>query len=302
MIQKLTDTVFVQEITDRRDTSDWAVLDRKRTPVPTKFSHIIRFYDGGDTAKRIQQLTAESMRRAAAFARGVRLIAVLSANERVHLPAGFKSAPKVRRTVADVRQFAVRRPLPLLFDLLANGAAAAKENSYLVFTNSDICLQANFYSTVHHLLESGFDCLVINRRTVGSLEAYGDLPELAALEFGGKHPGLDCFVFPVTWLDSFVVSQACVGVGHVMRSLLYNLVVKARRMLILRDAHLTYHYGDDRPWASPGFQEYMDHNLREAQSVAAALSTEPVRQKALADFCGAHGETAIAGGLIGAKS
>jgi hypothetical protein len=31
-----------------------------------------------------------------------------------------------------------------------------------------------------------------------------------------------------------------------MRSLLFNLVARARRMLILRDANLTYHYGDDR--------------------------------------------------------
>ena len=72
----------------------------------------------------------------------------------------------------------------------------------------------------------------------------------------GQHPGFDCFVFPTAWVEDFVANAACVGIGWVMRSLLYNLVVKARRMVILRNAHLTYHYGDDRPWNAPELEEY----------------------------------------------
>jgi hypothetical protein len=291
VILKLTETVFVQDShLQGINAPDWIILGHEPVPGPTRISHVVNFYGGTSSARRIQELTAESMRRTAASTRDVRLLAVLSAAESSAAPAGFKCAPKLRRTVADVQHFTEPRPFPLLFDILASGAAAAKPNSYLIFTNSDICIQPNFYSIVRHFLERGVDCLIINRRTVASVETYGDAPELASLEVGSRHPGFDCFVFPAVWLNDFVSNHACVGVGFVMRSLLFNLVVKARRMLILRDAHLTYHYGDDRPWNTPEFKEYTEHNVREAQSIVRSLSTDPVRQKALEDFCVAHNE------------
>jgi hypothetical protein len=239
----------------------------------------------------VQELTARSMIHAAAFAHDVKLLAVVLREERDLIPPSFKAAPYLRRTVADVRNFALPRPFPLLFDILANGAAAAKSDSYLIFTNSDICLVPNFYCAVRSLLAWGLDCLIINRRTVAPLENYGTLPELAALEVGGAHPGFDCFVFPAAWVSDFIPNNACVGVGYVMRSLLFNLVVKARRMLILRDAHLTYHYGDDRLWDTPDFREYMEHNVAEARAVLEALSTDLARYAALSEFCAAHGES-----------
>jgi hypothetical protein len=61
-------------------------------------------------------------------------------------------------------------------------------------------------------------------------------------------------------------------------------------MLILRDAHLTYHYGDDRHWNTPDFGEYTEHNVAEARAVLEALSTDSARRRALAEFCVAHGE------------
>jgi hypothetical protein len=159
-----------------------------------------------------------------------------------------------------------------------------------VFTNSDICLVPSFYRTVRSILTRGVDCLVINRRTVDQLESFGGAPELAALETGSAHPGFDCFAFPAAWVQDFVSNAACVGIGWVMRSLLYNLAAKARRMVILRDAHLTYHYGDDRPWNAPELEEYRQHNLGEARVVVRALSEDPAKRAALDEFCSAHGE------------
>jgi hypothetical protein len=75
-----------------------------------------------------------------------------------------------------------------------------------------------------------------------------------------------------------------------MRSLLYNLVAKARRMLILRDTHLTYHFGDDRPWADPMFDDYLSFNLEQARGVLGALARDDDRRALLAAFCVAHGE------------
>jgi hypothetical protein len=75
-----------------------------------------------------------------------------------------------------------------------------------------------------------------------------------------------------------------------MRSLLYNLAVKAGRMVILGDAHLTYHYGYDRPWNAPELEEYTQHNLGEARVFVRELSEDPAKRAALDEFCLAHGE------------
>jgi hypothetical protein len=180
-----------------------------------RIDHVVNFYRTTESNRRVQELTADSICRAAASVRNVRLLAVVSKKEADTVPVSFKGIPRLERTVADVKHFTSPRPFPLLFDILACGAATAKPNSYLVFTNSDICVLPSFYSSVRSLLARGVDCLIINRRTVAPLEAYGGAPEIAALEVGSAHPGLDCFVFPAAWVPQFVGSHACVGVGYV---------------------------------------------------------------------------------------
>jgi hypothetical protein len=253
-------------------------------------NHIVNFYDSRGTEDRTQAFTADSMRKAKHGVRNVRLIGVVSHDQQQAVPAGFKGV-SLDRTVLDTAQFSERRPLPLLFDILECGAAACRGDSYLVFSNTDIALQPNFYAAVHSLITHGFDCLIINRRTVAPMDDYGAWTGFSALESGESHPGLDCFVFPTEWVARFVRSDACVGVGYVMRSLLFNLVVLARRMLIMRDVHLTYHFGDDRRWDTAEFEEYQDHNVAQARSIFDALSADPNCRKALWEFCKAHGES-----------
>jgi len=54
-------------------------------------------------------------------------------------------------------------------------------------------------------------------------------------------------------------------VASKMPDLASNVVLKVRRMLILRCAHPSYHYGDDRLWDLPDFRGYTDHNIEEAR-------------------------------------
>lgn len=285
LIYQLTENVFVQETISRPN----AVQLEKYPQKQLKLNHVVNFYDSADE-ERTQGLTADSMRKAQQRLRKVRLIAVVSQEESQAIPRGFKGVSSLNRTVADIAPFSKRRPLPLLFDILEHGAATCRSNSYLVFSNTDICLQPDFYLAVNSLIEQGFDCLIINRRTVASMEDYGAWTSIAALEIGESHPGLDCFVFPTEWVGRFVRSNACVGVGYVMRSLLFNLVVLARRMLIMRDVHLTYHYGDDRCWDTAEFEEYQDHNVAQARLVFDTLSVNPRHRQVLWEFCKAHGE------------
>jgi len=256
-----------------------------------KFGHVVNLYPVEGRLPVVQQLTASSMVRAAAGSPGVSLHTVLDERDSHLQVEGFRQAlPFLGRTVGDVKNFKVRKPFPLLFDILDAGARSVPADAYLIFTNSDICVTPYFYTALAGILGAGFDCLIVNRRTIGSLEQYAGFTELAYLDSGKSHPGFDCFVFPASWMPGFTTSQACVGAGFVMRSLLFNLVAKCSRMLILRDAHLTYHFGDDRPWTDASFKEYLDHNTGQAKAVLDALTTDPFKKKRLAAFCLAHGE------------
>jgi hypothetical protein len=50
-------------------------------------------------------------------------------------------------------------------------------------------------------------------------------------------------------------------------------------MLILREAHLIYHYGDDRPWNSSDFKDYTQHNVSEVKTMLKKLVTNSVQRK-----------------------
>jgi hypothetical protein len=266
---------------------------------PNCLAHVVNWFSGDEASGQMQAQTARSMRLAVRQVRSYegqapgcdcRLLACVESGQISTIPLGFRPTQPLRRSVLDVGAFGVSRPLPLLFDILEAGAAAAEPDGFLVFTNADICLQPHFYFAVRALLAKGFDALIINRRTVDPLSAYGAHPELAMMETGRSHPGLDCFVFPASWVARFARSNACIGAGWVMRSLLYNLVANAGQMLILRDVNLTYHFGDDRSWESEALGDYVAFNLAEARSVLSRLVATESARAALEKFCLAHGE------------
>ncbi|BBK34466.1 hypothetical protein EDC65_3045 [Stella humosa] len=291
MFHRLTENVVVQEARPPAGAVAVSWDDRAAPAARTdRIAHAVQFYRADGLAERTQARTAESMRRAAATAMGVRLVAVTMAGEPDAVPAGFVSSPPLERVVTDLRPFAVPRPLPLLFDILRSASAAGWPDGYLVFTNSDICLQEHFYRGVRALLDAGADCLVINRRTVGDLAGYGGRDDLAALEAGAEHEGFDCFVFPTSWLADFAANDCCVGIALIGRSLLYNMVARAERMVILRGAALTYHYGDDRQWQDDRFRDYNRHNLIALGQSMSRLLADSHHRRRLEAFLGAYPE------------
>jgi len=79
---------------------------------------------------------------------------------------------------------------------------------------------------------------------------------------GAKHPGYDCFVFPMQFVDRMVVGHACIGARHFDSLLLANIdALSTFRGRIFSDLHLTFHLGDDRNWVSK--IDYEEFNLRE---------------------------------------
>jgi len=314
----LTSNVIVQDdIIDPTtiDVTSWANLADEPAADLTRISHVVNWFKGDEATNALQIITADTIRTAARLAECVegsssglpgilkrsflggrtrlakpRLIACVAQNEPEMVPAGFRASDPLTRTILDLRGFNVPRHLPLLFDIIERGAHSAYSEGFLVFTNADICLMPHFYHSVRHVLARGVDCLVINRRVVGQLSTYGSERHIATSEVGTRHAGFDCFVFPVAWVKRFIYTDACVGAGAVMRSLLYNLVAQAKRMLIMRAAHLTYHFGDDGAWAESKLMDYVAFNRDQARSVLSRLCQDKHRHALLSAFCHAHRE------------
>jgi hypothetical protein len=255
--------------------------------------HVVNpFTQSEGSYARIQHLTLTAMECAAAFdTRGVRKIAVTKPEDRDVAPASFLCAKHLDRTVLDLGSFKVRRPLPLLFDVLDRGVAYAEADDYVIYTNIDICPLPQFYMAIRDLIcLGGLDAISITRRSISDLAEFRDYPALAASEIGSNHPGFDCLIFRASLYPSFLRCNACIGVPLVARALLYNMIASSRRMLIVKNAHLTYHFGDERAWREKSFADYFRHNVGEIEQLMRQLATDASRLAVLQDFCERHPE------------
>ena len=259
------------------------------------FRHIVHVYDDAvlpiNTA--VQAITFRTMLNAKQVVEkmaDVTCIAVTFSDDAHLVPTGIVHAPVLSRMVGDVARFTNARPLPLLFDVLDLGLAAgiggahSDENEFIIFTNSDIHLQPNFYVEVAQLLEQGWQAMSINRRTLDVPIAQRRWDEKFFSEPGQAHPGFDCFVFPASWYARFARSLSCCGASYVMRSLLFNLIAQSSRYLFLDHAHLTFHLGDDRKWEVQSFDEYRDFNEAQAMAVIEAIAVDTSAFARLRDF------------------
>jgi|GEM_PF-778732 len=209
----------------------------------------------------------------------VRLAAAGYPEDAAVVPDGFDMLPDLQRSAMDVRTFQKARKLPVLWDILERGRDAAADSDtpaeWLIYTNVDIAPMPHFYLLVAALVRKGYDAAIINRRTIpDTYTSPGDLPFMYTA-IGKSHPGLDCFVFRRTLMDRFVPSRACIGAGFVMRSLLFNLVATTGKMVVLTDAHATFHIGDDRAWANPVYADYEAFNKAEALTVLNTFCRDP---------------------------
>lgn len=221
-----------------------------------------------------QPVTFESMRRAASYARlqgvDVDLIAVLGGEENLQVPHGFTRASRRARPVTRIHEFHRQRPLPLLADILEMGAEET-EAEWMIYTNADIAVLPHFYTFIKEKIEEGHDAIVINRRTIDRDDL--DITKLDKMssKVGKKHPGYDCFVFRRDLVERFELGEVCIGVHLVGRVMLWNLLAHARSPILVDDAHVTFHLGDDNSGKSPEFIDYIEHNSTQAVRTMACL-------------------------------
>jgi hypothetical protein len=191
-----------------------------------------------------------------ACSQAVDFVAPCYPEDLAHARRYFPITPILGRSIMDVHQFQTPKKLPLLFDIISQKI----HTEYTIFTNTDICLVPHFYEAIAAILDLGFDSIIINRRTIPESNLH---PALCASDIGKPHEGYDCFVFKTN--TPFFKTNACIGMGGVMRSLRFNLAALCKNLLFLKDAHLTYHYGDSKAWMA--YPEYQLFNKAEGQRV-----------------------------------
>lgn len=237
-----------------------------------------------------QPVTFESMRIARQFSGDnvtVKLYSAQYKEDEDIIPDFFIKTQNLIRSVLDYGNFKIKRKLPLIKEIL-DKLNHASNADYLIYTNVDISLQPFFYQAVSKIIEQGYDAFVINRRSIpDSYSSISEIPMMYA-EIGKKHSGFDCFVFHRKLYKKLELGQICIGTTKIGVTLITNLVCKAKKFKLFEDLHLTFHIGELREWQDERFEEYTEHNEREALRILTKLKKSYPRRFANNPICMKH--------------
>lgn len=256
-------------------------------PSQPKFTHVINPFNAKPGSEH--DIAQSSTFRSISIAKKctpdipVEILCAVYPEDKNVVPPEFKCVDTLSTSISDLVQSDLNIKLPLLFDLLNIGAESSmgnEDDEYLIYTNIDIGLMPFFYQTVSDIVQKGFDAVIINRRTVDQVWGTSNNFGLMFSDIGNKHPGSDCFIIKKSLVKKFVRSECCLGVITVMKSLMINMAAVAEKMVIIADAHATFHIGDDRRWSNPRFKPYANHNRSEAERIARELIAASVEYRA----------------------
>ncbi|MCP5108396.1 MAG: sulfotransferase, partial [bacterium] len=255
-----------------------------------RIAHIINpvKVDPSSDLHTAQPVTFETMLVARQFAAGsveVSLYSTQFAEDRDFVPRFFKKTKDLERSVLDLGNFNVKRKLPILKDIL-DRLHSASDAGYFIYTNSDIALMPNFYTSIAKIIKQGHDAFVINRRTIpGHYSKIEDIP-LMYSETGEPHKGWDCFIFKRELYSRFELGNVCVGIGGVGRVLIWNLIAQAAKFKEFKNRHLTFHIGNDRIWLNDEYSDYKQFNREEARDALKKINSKSKNIDKLKNYLG----------------
>lgn len=237
--------------------------------------HIIPVVGGSAPRDLIdaQSMTVRSIEKALAYERDnikVEVRAVSFPEESLSHPE-IQSFPILRRSTLDFDDLSNRK-LPFIREILA-GFGDCSDIDICVFTNIDIGLHPHFYSFVAEQWRNGRDAMSICRRTV---HPSGNGVSLSGLlsQKGTSHPGHDCFVFDASLIYEMKPVDVVIGAEYVALAVLWQLMLFAQNFAYLKDACVTFHIGDDRPWLDTKFDALANFNWHKVKELYSQLHAE----------------------------
>ena len=220
-----------------------------------------------------QPITYATMLSARRFAKkefglDVELFATTYPEDESAVPEGFTKTKHLDRSIQDIREFPMRRKLPLFKDIL-DRLYESTEADYLIQTNVDIGLMPHFYASIARFINLGYDAFLINKRIISPYYRTVDqIPDMWS-ELGTDHNGYDCFVFRRELYPNFHMGNNCMGIPWSETSLAANMVAFAKNCRVFKQVHLTFHIGDSRTWMQQ--DDYRRFNTEEFCNVLTYL-------------------------------
>ncbi|MEM1380224.1 MAG: glycosyltransferase family 4 protein [Pseudomonadota bacterium] len=265
---------FVRALTkgEPSRSAEYAASRTLPTVEPARLSgrvlHVLNPFEAPESSDNFvaQPITFQSMLDAKACATGyvdVDVLNVALGDEPFVEHAVFTDKARVTRTSKSLLPD-YPRSLPLLSDIL-DAAYQRADSEWVVYTNADIALTPMFYRRIAEYAADGYDAIVINRRTIGKEISAVDQIARAYGQIGQKHPGFDCFVFKRELIEKFELFDTLVGVHLIGRMLIWNLLRHAKKVLIEKEEHLTFHIGDDVPSKDISQAGVIAHNFQQAE-------------------------------------
>jgi hypothetical protein len=221
-----------------------------------------------------QPITFESMKRSRNKALeneiNVELFSVNYPEDDEIVPDYFTKLPYLKKSTKSEFNNLGNKKLPIIQEIF-DSILKNSDCDYIIFTNSDIGIQENFYlKVVDIILKYKIDCFTITRRDIPKVLnkkvlSINDLNLIYNIK-GVNHPGSDCFIIKKDILKKLNLGKmflAYAGWGIALTFLL-NKITNFKKF---NDLFLTFHLGKDRPWQ--GKSLYREKNVKLKQNIFA---------------------------------
>lgn len=217
-----------------------------------------------------QPITLKSMYLAKKHAKKkgikVKLYAINFEEDNDVVPKYFKKLPNLKKsTLSLFPKISKNRKLPIIQEMF-NSVLKNCSFDYIIFTNLDIGVQKNFYTSIYSLIKNmNLKSLIINRRdNIPKFKNNKRLTKkdikLIYREKGEKHPGKDCFIIKREILKKINMDSMFTGYSPWGNTLYYLLKKKDINIKVFKNLFLTFHLGKDRAWKKSN-NKLLDKNL-----------------------------------------
>lgn len=163
------------------------------------------------------------------------------------------------------------RPLPIaseVFNCLAESSA-----DVVVLSNADICLQPHFYDFVKCLYRAQISSWTAHRRTIPSTPPDGvDILQWAARQLGIDHQGSDLFITTPNVASRIRLGEVAMGMPGIGDLIVLNLAIQDSRFVRFSQAHVSFHFEDDRDWLRDVRQTLDQNHTRLLRKVVRELA------------------------------
>lgn len=226
-----------------------------------KIAHVINPFkctkDNSSYLYYAQPITFKSMLNAQLEAQKVgidiKLYSVNYPEDDEIIPEYFIKLPHLKKsTISEFPKIANNRKLPIIQEIF-NSILKNSDADYIIFTNTDIGVQKNFYKKVNKfIIKDNLKSFIINRRDIPKFKDGKRLTEkdfdFIYNEKGTKHPGRDCFIMHRKLLEKINMNLMFTAFPPWGYTLYQCLKKIDKKIYEYTNEYLTFHLGTDMAW------------------------------------------------------